>query len=252
MLIILPYFRSIMWSSTALVQFTIPQKLMFTSFSNSDLGFSINSRSKVQPTLFTNTSIFLNSSSALLTIAVTESKLVTSVLIATALPPRAAASLATFCPWASSISAIMILDFSLAKAKTIARPMFEPPPVTITALPARFKSTYQASDFLKHGSCTDCRFPPLSLLQLASSDQVALRHPEYTIYRCFLPDLTGFIALRHARPSPQRHFTTAVPKDKNLESEFNPAIADLGYRAPLVPRLARPNHILLWSFELAV
>jgi hypothetical protein len=91
---------------------------------------------------------------------------------------------------------------------------------------------------------------PSSLPQLASSDQVTLRHPEITIYRCFLPDLTGFIALRRARPSPQRRFTRAVLKDKNLEPEFNPAIADLGYRAPLVPRLARPNQILLWRTEL--
>jgi len=91
---------------------------------------------------------------------------------------------------------------------------------------------------------------PPSLLQLASSGQVALRHPENATYRCFLPDLTGFIALRCARPGLQHRFTAAGLKDKDLESEFNPAIADLGYRAPLVPRLARPKQILLRSVEL--
>ena len=67
-----------------------------------------------------------------------------------------------------------------------------------------------------------------------------MRHPEYSTYRCFLPDLTGFIALRRARPGPQHRFTRTVLKDRDLEKGFNPAIADFGYRAPLVPRLARP------------
>jgi hypothetical protein len=51
-------------------------------------------------------------------------------------------------------------------------------------------------------------------LQSLSSDQVALRHPKYTIYRCFLPDLTGFIALRRVRPDPQHRLIKAVPKNK--------------------------------------
>jgi len=37
------------------------------------------------------------------------------------------------------------------------------------------------------------------------SDQEFLRRSEVTIYRCFLPDLAGFIALCRAGPGPQRH-----------------------------------------------
>src|SRR5260370_5330974 len=45
---------------------------------------------------------------------------------------------------------------------------------------------------------------PFGLTALASSGPIALRHPEKTTYRCFLPDLTGFIALRRVGSGPQR------------------------------------------------
>ena len=35
------------------------------------------------------------------------------------------------------------------------------------------------------------------------SSQVNLRHPEYASYRCFLPDLTGFAAIRRVGPNSQ-------------------------------------------------
>ena len=38
------------------------------------------------------------------------------------------------------------------------------------------------------------------LPRAASSDRATLRHPERTIYRCFLPDLTGFMGLCRAGP----------------------------------------------------
>ena len=81
---------------------------------------------------------------------------------------------------------------------------------------------------------------PFGLTALASSGPVALRHPKLTTYRCFLPDLTGFIALRRVGPGPQRCSAQPVPRYTNLEREFSPAIAACGYRAPLAPRLARP------------
>jgi len=83
---------------------------------------------------------------------------------------------------------------------------------------------------------------PHGLLRPASSSQVALRHPEVTIYRCFLSDLAGFIALCRVGPSPQRRLAKVVPPDQDLKQEFNPAVADCGSRAPLAPRLARPHH----------
>src|SRR4029079_14627731 len=82
---------------------------------------------------------------------------------------------------------------------------------------------------------------PFGLTALASSGPVALRHPKLTTYRCFLPDLTGFVALRRAGPGPQRRSAQPVPRYANLEREFSPAIAACGYRAPLAPRLARPT-----------
>ena len=82
---------------------------------------------------------------------------------------------------------------------------------------------------------------PRSLPKPASSNQVTLRHPETAIYRCFLSDLTGFIELRRVGPSLHHHLTQVVPQDKGLKQEFNLAIADCEYRAPLAPRLARPQ-----------
>ena len=81
---------------------------------------------------------------------------------------------------------------------------------------------------------------PFGLAALASSGPVTLRHPKLTTYRCFLPDLTGFVALRRVGPGPQRRSAQPVPRYANLEREFSPAIAACGYRAPLAPRLARP------------
>ena len=77
----------------------------------------------------------------------------------------------------------------------------------------------------------------------ASSDPVSLRHPKQTAYGCFLPDLTRFATPRRAGPDRQRRLTRAVPNEPALRQGFNPARADCGFRAPLAPRLARPNLI---------
>ncbi len=45
------------------------------------------------------------------------------------------------------------------------------------------------------------------LPELLGSNQAALRHPELTVYRCFLPDLTGFTGLRRVEPGFQRRPT---------------------------------------------
>jgi hypothetical protein len=89
--------------------------------------------------------------------------------------------------------------------------------------------------------CTCCRIGNRACPTPASSDPVDLRHPKHSTYGCFLPDLTRFIALRRAGPGRQRRLARTVPRDTTLEQGFNPAIADCGYRAPLAPRLARPE-----------
>ena len=89
--------------------------------------------------------------------------------------------------------------------------------------------------------CTSRRACAANLPRWANSGRVALRHPKRSPYRCFLPDLTGFGALRRAGPNPQRRPSAAVMARSALEADFDPAIAVCGFRAPLVPRLARPQ-----------
>jgi hypothetical protein len=53
------------------------------------------------------------------------------------------------------------------------------------------------------------------------------------------PDGVRSVSPRRARLSTLT-YREQSPRDLDLEREFNPAIADCGYRAPLAPRLARP------------
>ena len=80
----------------------------------------------------------------------------------------------------------------------------------------------------------------LVLRQLAQI-RLACGTRSISTYGCFLPDLTRFVALRRAGPDRQRRLTRTVPNEPALEQEFNPAVADCGFRAPLAPRLAQPT-----------
>src|SRR5438309_782593 len=73
------------------------------------------------------------------------------------------------------------------------------------------------------------------------SDQACLRHEATTAYRCFLPDLTGFTGRFCTGPDRQRRRASAGSAMPDLGRGFSPARADCGYRAPLAPRLARPE-----------
>jgi hypothetical protein len=64
---------------------------------------------------------------------------------------------------------------------------------------------------------------------------------QVSIYRCFLPDLTGFIDLHCIGPRSSGIQSNQIFLVWFLSREFSPAIADCRYRAPLAPRLARPN-----------
>src|SRR5262245_5907861 len=64
---------------------------------------------------------------------------------------------------------------------------------------------------------------------------------QVSIYRCFLPDLTGFIDLHCIGPRSSGIQSNQIFLVWLLSREFSPAIADCRYRAPLAPRLARPN-----------
>src|SRR4030042_6427377 len=94
-----------------------------------------------------------------------------------------------------------------AKARTIPRPILEPPPVTIAVLPFRPKkspvSFYPVVlNSTSRAPALDLRTGKLSLP--ASSNQATLYHTGNTTYRCFLPDLTGFIAPSCIEPDYQR------------------------------------------------
>ncbi len=51
-----------------------------------------------------------------------------------------------------------------------------------------------------------------------------------------------------ARPNRQHHLSGPSPKGPTLRREFDPAIADFGFRAPLLPHLAR-QYYRLFAFE---
>src|SRR5215475_8407260 len=152
MLTMAPLLRAIMPSRTARVQLIMPQRLSWTSFSHSARSFSTKSRSRVQPTLLTSTSTRPVRASTSRTVPCTESHFVTSVRATTAeAAPALRASAAVFSPWPVSISAMVTWAPSRAKASEMARPMFDPPPVTMTLLPLRFSSMRRALAVLDVG-----------------------------------------------------------------------------------------------------
>lgn len=66
-----------------------------------------------------------------------------------------------------------------------------------------------------------CRAPSLELsfpgvTQRVNSNQAHPRHTQGLTYRCFLPDLTGFISLRCVGPNYPRHFPGADPTNSAL------------------------------------
>ena len=75
----------------------------------------------------------------------------------------------------------------------------------------------------------------------ASSGQDDPRHMGAPVYRCFLPDLTGFAGSHCVGPGHRRRASADCSAGWPLGRGFSPAVADCGYRAPLAPRLARPS-----------
>ena len=79
--------------------------------------------------------------------------------------------------------------------------------------------------------------PPASV----SSGQTVLQHTQGHSYRCYLPVLTGFGSLALRRIQPSTPLLAVRPeKARTSRREFDPAVADCGFRAPLSPHLARP------------
>ena len=79
--------------------------------------------------------------------------------------------------------------------------------------------------------------PAYPLSQLRPGSPAA---PGVSAYRCSLPGLAGFTVVRRAGPGPQRRSERAEAAGPDLGEEFDPAVADCGYKAPPAPHLARP------------
>jgi len=60
-------------------------------------------------------------------------------------------------------------------------------------------------------------------------------------YRCFLPDLTGFISACHARSTSSSKVIKKQTASDSHEGLSTPHKRISGYRAPLAPHLARPR-----------
>src|ERR1700693_3644677 len=67
---------------------------------------------------------------------------------------------------------------------------------------------------------------------------------EFSPYRCFLPDLTGFGDPSCAGPDLQRRSPRPGVRTQTSAREFGPAKADCRFRVPPAPHLARPRPIL--------
>ncbi len=66
----------------------------------------------------------------------------------------------------------------------------------------------------------------MNVIYIVNSNQVNPRHTKMITYRCFLPDLTGFMSFRCVGPNSQRHFYRPDFTRYSLGEEFNPAVAD--------------------------
>src|ERR1700693_4380940 len=67
---------------------------------------------------------------------------------------------------------------------------------------------------------------------------------EFSPYRCFLPDLTGFGDPSCAGPDLQRRSPRPGVRTQTSAREFGPAKADCRFRVPPAPHLARPPAVL--------
>ena len=92
--------------------------------------------------------------------------------------------------------------------------------------------------------------PSMWALRLASASQLRPGEPAAPGI-AYLPLLSSDPdGVRRFPPRKTRSSTPldeSSPTGSNLGQEFNPAVADCGYRAPLAPRLARPGYILAYG-----
>lgn len=75
--------------------------------------------------------------------------------------------------------------------------------------------------------CTFLRFTPTSVTRAVSSHQATLRHTKGFTYRCFLPDLAGFMNFRCAGPNNQHYLLGAVLTCVSLSKGIQPCYCGL-------------------------
>ena len=87
--------------------------------------------------------------------------------------------------------------------------------------------------------CTHPRTAVLVVEKSASSSRAIPQHTEKSVYRCYLPVLTGFTGFCCTGPSLQHHLTNGQPKQTLPSGGSSTPVERIpGYRAPLTPHLA--------------
>ena len=87
----------------------------------------------------------------------------------------------------------------------------------------------------KNEPCTRRRLASPDVTPAVNSDRAPSRHTNTFAYRCFLPDLTGFTKAAAQDPIVNATYSGQAPRNEALGGEFDPAVADCGYRAPSPP-----------------
>lgn len=92
--------------------------------------------------------------------------------------------------------------------------------------------------------CTHRRTAVLVVEKSASSGRAILQHTEKSVYRCYLPVLTGFTGFCCTGPSLQHHLTNGQPKQALPSGGSSTPVERIpGYRAPLTPHLAHRTKV---------
>ena len=92
--------------------------------------------------------------------------------------------------------------------------------------------------------CTHPRTAVLVVEKSASSSRAIPQHTEKSVYRCYLPVLTGFTGFCCTGPSLQHHLTYGQPKQALPSGGSSIPVERIpGNRAPLTPHLAHRTKV---------
>ncbi len=97
---------------------------------------------------------------------------------------------------------------------------------------------------LSYPMCTHRRTAVSVVAWSASSGRAIPQHTEKSVYRCYLPVLTGFTGFCCTGPSLQHHLTNGQPKQALPSGGSSTPVERIpGNRAPLTPHLAHRTKV---------